>query len=140
MIMKKLNPLIVFFLLIPFLMNQCNISTANLTDVKMCDQLTASECEEDMITFTNSTTAFYVSCHLNNAPAATEVTFSWYYYGDEKILIDEVTMVSEDTGTSFIMSSNLSIPDNGWTVGNYEVSVKINTDNAEPVVKAFKVE
>ena len=98
------------------------------------------QCVEDITKFTTTTPMFFVSCSLNNAPSGTEVTFSWYYHGDEKILIDEVTIETDDSGTSYNLHSNLSIPDTGWPPGDYEVVIKIHTDNAETIVKPFSVQ
>jgi hypothetical protein len=121
-------------------MNSCTVSTANITDVKLCEKLQDGLCPTDQDVFSTTTPKFYVSCILRNAPDDTEVTFSWYYFGDEKILIDEVTISSEDKGATVNLQSNLSIPDNGWPVGEYEVVIKIHTDNSEPISRNFKVE
>jgi len=138
--MKKLKLFIILFCLLPFLLGNCNISTANISDVKMCDQMTDGQCSQDKVSFTTTTPAFYVSCNLNNAPSETEVTFSWYYNGDTKILVDEVTINSGDNGGSLGLHANLSIPDNGWPPGDYEVIIKIHTDNSKPTVKSFSVD
>lgn len=118
--------------------NQCNISTANITDVKMCDNITDYQCEADNPVFSPSTPVIFITCILRNAPDGTIINFAWYYVEEgQKILIDEVSLESE--GSTTPMYSNFTAPDNGWPTGNYEVVLSLNTDNSEPITKTFTV-
>jgi len=120
-----------------------NVSTANLSGVKMCDALTNDECKADNPVFSPATAKINVSVSLNNAPEDTKVTFSWHYMDSARTKIGEVvTDVSnvQTTGSSYVLHSTVEAPEGGWPTGDYEVEMKINTDNAKPLVKKFSVQ
>jgi hypothetical protein len=124
-------------------MNACsfNVSTASVSNVLMCDKPVDEVCTSDMTEFTTSSPMFYLSCDLNYAPEDTKIKFSWFKADGERFLIDSVSLRSGDigSGSTFNVHSNLSRPNNGWPLGNYEVEVSLNTDNFKPIVKAFVV-
>ena len=123
-----------------FYLSNCNISTANISDVKMCETIEGFQCPEDNPVFGTDASQFYCSCVLNNAPEGTQLNFAWYYLEGEKVLIDEVTVEADGTSSTYNMQSSLSRPDNGWPTGNYEVVLELDTDNSQPITKSFKVE
>lgn len=119
---------------------QCNMSTAKVSDAKVCTSLTGNLCDQDFTVIPSSANEIYVSCQMKYAVADTKVKFSWMYYGDTKIEIDNVVL---DTGSNIgtlELHSNLSRPNNGWPKGVYEVVIQVQTDNAKPVVKQFSIE
>jgi len=117
------------FIMIP----SCNVSTANLTDVKLCTQKNSSGvCDSDASTFPADVQVVYCSAILKNAPADTKVTFEWKHEGQSLGKADVET-------SSGSVSSNFS-PNAELEPGKYSVTVKINTDNATPVTKEFTIE
>ena len=69
---------------------QCNMSTAKVSDAKVCTSLTGNLCDQDFTVISSSANEIYVSCQMKYAVADTKVKFSWMYYGDTKIEIDNV--------------------------------------------------
>ena len=80
--MKKNNLLAVMMLVSVFasimFFQACNVSTANLSDVKLCTEKNSSNvCDASASTFPASTPVIYCSAILKNAPTGTKVTFEW---------------------------------------------------------------
>jgi hypothetical protein len=135
--MKKIN-LKAFVMLVVigavcYMLPACNVSTANLSDVKLCTEKNSSGvCDSDASTFPASTPVIYCSANLKNAPSGTKVTFEWKHSGQSMGKAD----VETSSGT---VSSNFTT--NGAVEpGSYSVTVKINTDNATPFTKEFTIE
>lgn len=119
----------IVFIMVP----SCSVSTANLSDVKLCTEKNSSGvCDSDMSSFSADATVIYCSASLNNAPSGTKVTFEWKQ-GDQSLGKADVETSS---GT---VSSNFTTND-AVEPGTYSVTVKINTDNAKPVTKEFTIE
>ncbi len=119
---------------------ECSVSTARVTDAKVCTQLDGNLCTQDNETLPASAREIYASCTLKNAPENTDVKFTWYYYGDTKFEIDNVILSSGENFGNLDMYSSLSRPNNGWPRGVYEVTIEVVTDNAKPVVKQFNIQ
>jgi hypothetical protein len=118
---------------------ECSVSTANIQDVKICTSLSGNLCNQDNTTLGDTSPAIYVSCLLKNAVSSTKVKFTWLYYGDTKIKIDDVTLDTGELSGTVELNSYLSQPTNGWPKGVYEVEVLVLTDNAKPVIKQFTI-
>ncbi|MEO8514572.1 MAG: hypothetical protein ABI543_13505 [Ignavibacteria bacterium] len=115
-----------------YLLPACNVSTANLSDVKLCTSLSSGVCSGDNTTFHATDAVIYCSANLKNAPSGTKVTFEWKHGSESMGKAD----VETSSGT---VSSNFTT--NGAVEpGKYSVTVKINTDNATPVTKEFTIE
>jgi len=111
----------------------CNVSTASLSEVQVCSTLNEdSECKSDYNVFQSSVSVLYCSARLKSAPKNTKVTFTWKYE-DEVIGKADV-----ETGSAIVYSDYK--PRGFMKPGKYSVTAKINTDNADPVTKEFKVE
>jgi plastocyanin len=110
----------------------CSVSTANLSDAKVCTSLNGSECASDNSTVPASSTVIYCSANLKNAPAGTKVTFTWKKGGDNIASVDL-------EGSSGVVYSNLNTG-GSLEPGKYSVTIKINSDNSQPVTKEFTVE
>ncbi|WP_367328033.1 hypothetical protein [Lentimicrobium sp.] len=123
-----------------FFMHSCNVSTAHITDVMVCESVTDNQCPADQPIFSTDTPEIFCSVIVKNAPGGTAVTFSWFYQGESRVAIDAVTLNTPEGGTTFNLQSSLSVPNNGWPKGVYEVVISLGTDNSEPVVKTFVVE
>lgn len=117
-----------------------NVSTAKVTNAKVCTSLSGNLCDKDHPVISTNAAEIYVSCNLKYAISDTKVKFSWYYFGDTKIEIDNVVLNTGDATGNLELHSSLSRPTNGWPKGVYEVVVQVQTDNAEPVVKQFSLE
>ncbi len=131
-ILKSLFVFAVFGALIGML-PACNVSTANLSDVKLCTSKGSSgDCQSDMAKFPADVQVIYCTASVNNAPEHTKITFEWKK-GSE-------SMGKADVETSSgVVSSNFS-PNAVLEPGTYSCTVKINTDNAKPVTKEFTIE
>lgn len=117
-----------------------NVSTAKVGDVSVCTALSGDLCNADNPVLSTLTNDIYISCVLNYSVSETKVKFSWYYYGDTKMEIDNVVLNTGDNIGKQNLHSSLSRPNNGWPTGVYEVVIQVQTDNAEPVVKQFSIE
>ena len=114
------------------LITSCNVSTANLSDVKLCSSLSGNTCSEDVMKFGSDVSAIHCTANLNNAPPKTKVLFNWKKDG-EGIGNAEVEAESGYVRSTFTPSE--PIPP-----GKYSVTVKLETDNSKPVIKEFVVE
>lgn len=137
--MKKILVLSILAAFALMLTAGCEVSTANLKDVKVCsDPDSDNQCQSDESSFDADTGEIFVSGSLENAPDDTHLEITWNYLGengDEKEEIDTVSL----TGGSANFHSNLKPPSDGWPGGDYEVVLDLGTDNSEPVVKKFTV-
>jgi hypothetical protein len=105
------------------------LSTASLSEATMTENV------DDSLRPLNSTDVFNIdapeihcSVKLSNAPVDTEIKGEWIYIegeeeGLENYMIDSNIIITE--GTRYLNFS-LSIPDNGWPVGEYELVLSIN--------------
>jgi hypothetical protein len=135
--MKKNNVLAVVMLVLVFavsaLIPACNVSTANLSDVKLCTEKNSSNiCDSDASTFAASTQVIYCSANLKNAPSGTKVTFEWKH-GSESLGKADVETSSGTVVSNFTTGGAVE-------PGSYSVTVKINTDNATPITREFTIE
>ncbi|MEA4868797.1 hypothetical protein SDC9_123702 [bioreactor metagenome] len=119
---------------------ECSVSTANITDAKVCTTLDGNLCSQDNTTLPTSSEVIYASCVLKNAPENTIIKFTWSYLGDTTIEIDSVELSSGDNIGNIDMFSSLSRPNNGWPAGLYQVSMEIVGENGKPVVKQFNIQ
>lgn len=111
----------------------CSVSTASLSDVKLCASVNSSnECDGDKSSYPEDASVIYCTAKVKNAPSNTKVTFTWKYESE--------SLGSADVETgSGVVYSNYKSPGT-LKPGKYSVTVKINTDNSEPVTKNFSVE
>jgi hypothetical protein len=110
----------------------CSVSTASISDVKVCTSLNGSECGSDASSFHSDAPVIYCSANLKNAPADTKVTFEWKHDGESFGKAD----VSSGSGT--VQSSYR--PPSTFPPGKYSVTVKLAVDNSTPVTKEFTIE
>lgn len=111
----------------------CSVSTAKLDDVMVCASVNgSSECDGNKTQFSSSVPVIYCSAKLKNAPDNTNVIFTWKH-GDEVIGKAQVK-----TGSA-VVYSNYNSPGT-MEPGKYSVTVKIDTDNSDPVTKDFTIE
>lgn len=120
----------------------CEVSTAKLTDVKICDNASSDgACSQDMTTFAPNTQEIFLSAQLENAPSDTRVTATWRYLrgeAGEAQVIDEVSVTTEEGGTMPYYSS-MPVSSGEWPEGDYEIVLDLGTDNSEPIQKQFTV-
>jgi len=115
-----------------YILPSCNVSTANLSDIKLCSSVNSSgECDGDNSTFSGTVPVIYCSAQLKNAPSGTKVTFEWKQ-GSE-------SMGKADVETSSGVVNSTFKPTSAMEPGTYSVTVKINTDNSKPVTKEFTI-
>jgi hypothetical protein len=114
-------------------------STANVSDIQICDQLQGQLCGADNASLFANTPQICVSCKLKNAPQDTKVKFVWKYLEGDPVVIDEVILNTADKGMSLDLHSTLSRPYNGWPKGKYAVEVSIGENGDSPKVKRFEI-
>lgn len=111
----------------------CSVSTASISDPKICSQLGSDGlCGNDATSFSASTPVIYFTANLKNAPADTKITFEWKHNGESMGKAD----VTTGSGT---ISSTFKSPGT-LDPGKYSCTAKINVDNSDPVTKEFTVE
>jgi hypothetical protein len=135
-----LKKLILFMMLVAtgaLLMQACAVSTASISDLRICENLSGDECSEDNQTVNADATVIYISGKLNDAPKDTQLKITWRYLTDEQD-IDTVTLTADESGSG-PFSSSLTQPTNGWPSGKYEVVLDLGTDNSEPTHKEFSI-
>ncbi|MDO8736052.1 MAG: hypothetical protein Q7K29_03110 [Thermoleophilia bacterium] len=119
----------------------CNVSTASLSNVRVCEQIDGEQCPSDMSTIGKESPSFYVSADIDSAPTGTKIKIDWRYLsgeiGNEPQDIDSVSLTTEEGSNN--LQSSLQRSAEIWPRGEYEVVLKIETDNAEPVHKPFSV-
>ena len=115
----------------------CQVSTTEVTDVKICDNMTEDQCDADMQIVSATAPAIYCSGQLENAPEGTTLKITWRYLTNDQD-IDSVTLTAEKSGGG-PFSSSLTKPDSGWPSGKYEVVLDLGTDNSEPIHKQFEI-
>lgn len=127
--MKKIIILFVSLgLIVLFAACSISVTTANYTDLKVASEVDTSN-KPVVITskFGVESPVIYVTGILKNAPEGTVIKAEWYYLESDPVtFIDEASLESVDTTTPFYF--NLSKPNNGWPVGNYEVKLYIDDE------------
>lgn len=136
--MKKIIHVLLITALALVLQN-CSFTTANLQDVKMCNELSGDACSGDNSIFSVDDPMLYVSCSLHNAPDDTKVNFTWFYTTGERFEIDAVSVTTDGSGSTYPLYSSLSAPYEGWPEGDYEVVIAIEGYEDKTVTKTFKV-
>lgn len=135
--MKFIGIFIVFALLLA----SCSFSatTANFQDLQMASEI--DEATSKPITaadvFATDSPIIYLTGSINNAVSDTIIKAEWVYTEeDPAISITSYELELEDIDTDFFFS--LSMPDNGWPTGSYEIKLYIDGEYDQSV--AFKVE
>lgn len=131
-------------ILVTITLQACNVSTASLSDTKLCvDADNAGVCSSDSSTFETTTPEIFLSANLNNAPSGTKVTGTWRYIkgelGNDPQDIDSVTAEAKEGGSQPYTSA-ITSPTAGWPKGDYEVTITLSSDNSTPVVKKFSIQ
>lgn len=119
---------------------ECSVSTATITDAKVCTTLEGNLCNQDNTTLPSSAQVIYASCVLKNAPENTIVKFTWSYLGEKTIEIDSVELSTGDKIGNVDMNSSLSVPNNGWPTGLYQITMELVGVSGKPVVKQFNIQ
>ena len=137
--MNKVSSRIVTYVIICFIVS-CNMTTAYIDNPKICTSLTDTKCSIDIRVINTITSDIFASCDLKNATENTEVFFKWYYYGQQEVLIDSVSLSSGNNIGTLNLQSSLSKPTNGWPKGKYKVLINIVGFYKEPIIKEFTIE
>lgn len=139
--MKRKMKSFALVVLITILAGGCEfeVSTANVSDIRICDQLQGQLCSADNASLFANAPQICVSCKLKNAPPDTKVKFVWKYIEGEAVVIDEVILNTADKGMNLDLHSTLSRPYNGWPKGKYAVEVSIGEKGDNPKIKRFEI-
>lgn len=120
---------------------ECSVSTAKLTDAKICTALNGTQCSSDNPQISGQPEMIYASCILKHAPTDTKVKFTWFYYGETKIEVASVVLNTGERSGNIELYSNFSRPERGWPNGVYEVLIEVQeVDNSKPLTKQFTVQ
>lgn len=116
-----------------YIIPSCSVTTANLSDVKICTSTESSgECTSDISSVSGSSPIIYCTAQLKNAPSGTKVIFEWKK-GSESMGKADVESASGVVSSTFKPSGTLE-------PGKYSVTVRIDADNPKPVTKEFSIE
>lgn len=118
----------------------CKVSTANLSDARVCAKVDADGvCPADAPEIPSGTDIIHATAVLRNAPPDTPIKVSWRYLEapDGGFDIDSATFVAKEPVMA--LHGVLTRPDNGWPKGRYEVVLAVDADNVEPVRKTFAI-
>ena len=134
---KVLSICLIVFLMVSI--SSCSFTTANITDLKMASTVQDNLPVDITNVFTTTSPVIYATGTLKNAPDGTVLTAEWYYLdASPEIFIDSATLQPTDVNTSF--SFSLSIPDNGWPTGKYEVRFFIDDSTTVSSKLSFTVQ
>lgn len=114
------------------LFQACNVSTANLSDIKLCNTKSDAGCTSDASSFPVTSEAIYCSATVKNAPSGTKVSFVWKHDGKELGQADVET-------SGGVVLGHMTI-NGALEPGKYSVTVKLNSDNSTPTTKEFTLE
>jgi hypothetical protein len=104
-----------------------SVSTANFKNLIMASEINEETFEPISATksFTPTTPIIFLTGTIKNAPDGTVVKAEWLYVEDDSAVeIDSWEKEFENSTSDF--QCNLSIPDNGWPTGKYEIKMYIN--------------
>ncbi len=136
----KLRFILIATIGLAYTLSSCNFSSAKIKDAKMCTSLSANLCNDDNPVFESTTAEIFVSCQLKNAPENTDIEFAWFYYGQQKISIEALSLNSGSNTGTLNLQSSINRPNNGWPLGDYEVVISILDTDKDPIIKKFSVE
>lgn len=130
---------IIFFVLSTLLLQSCdfNISTANITNVKVCTSIEDNKCDSDNSSISINTPVIYATADLENLTEGLVATIIWQF--DNSGTWYEIDKVELKINNMNQIKSSLSAPTNGWPLGNYQVIFLLNTDNSKPITKSFTI-
>lgn len=113
-------------ILVAVVLGSCSFTTANYSNLVISSGIESDYTPINVTNkFSTNTPEIYISGKVNNAPTGTVISGQWFYMDNEPVIfIDESKYVVQDTTTSFYFS--LSIPDNGWPVGEYSIQLFID--------------
>lgn len=134
--MKKILYLAIMLAAAMF-MEACEISTASLSDAKICDSLEGDVCAEDKQVISTAAAAIYLSAQLADAPEGTSVTYTLTDRSTGEVLSTETWTAEEGGSGPFSISWNR--PADGWVTGEYELTLVLGEDNSDPISKVFEI-
>lgn len=138
--MKKLKTLVfcIFFNTILFFSCEFNVSTANLSDLKVCSGVNEKKlCNQDQPVLDGSIKELYATAILNNAPSDTRVDIIFNYTEGGLVRLDSQAVTAQGNLPVYY---KVPTPANGWRKGKYEFIFKLNTDNSKPLRKEFVID
>lgn len=110
----------------------CSVSTASLSDVKLCSSVSGNDCSGDASSFHADVAAIYCTANVKNAPSKSKVTFEWKHEG--------TAMGKAEVETDGGSVKSTFTPSGTLEAGKYSVTVKLGTDNATPITKEFTID
>jgi hypothetical protein len=139
--MKKYYTLLIVFSFIIFSAGcKTQSDSVIINNIKICSNITGSQCQFDNPNFSPSTKQVFVSCTIEKATIDTGIDFSWFYNGQTKTLITSSQLVPDLHKEENILYSSISKPLNGWPIGEYEVMISIVGTSKESIIKKFTVQ
>lgn len=128
----------IFFVvvLILVLSLRCLRSETSIVNVRLCTAVSDKNCAADKTTFSTDIAKLFCSFNILQNTTYENVTVSWFYMGDQRVLVKDTLIKFSD---SLKMKKNiisLEKPVNGWPKGVYEVRISID-NGSSPVIKSF---
>ena len=114
----------------------------SLSDLQVCTSINSDfQCDSNASQFDTTTPEINASVVINDASPDNEVTFVWTFV-DSDLEIDAVTysLSNLDKSDRYQIASFLSIPNNGWPTGNYQVEVFLDDVNTSSIARQFSIQ
>jgi hypothetical protein len=119
----------------------CSFDSA-LENIKTCSLIQMrgdSECGKDVNSFSKETSPIYATVNLKNASKGTKIKADLKYFsgkaGTAKTLLSKsIVTESNQTLITYHFKS-----DKDWALGDYEVVLTLETDQAKPLKKKFSI-
>ena len=116
------------------------VSTAQLSDLKVCSGIEKTVCISDEPVIEAHTRIIYASAVVNNAPDNTKINISWRHV-DKGLNIGSMLLEADGTRPLY---GTLGMPDDApegafWPQGTYEVTFVVDNDPAKTLRKTFQV-
>ncbi len=116
-----------------------NVSSAYISDAKVCTNMEKNSCDDNQISISSSTKEIFTTATLKNAPKDTKVTITWQYDNHNSWYeIDQVIL--RNSNENNIISSSLNAPTHGWPLGNYRIIYSLDINNSKPIIIEFSIE
>lgn len=117
-----------------FMGASCSSTTANVTNAVMTTAIDDSYMPVDNVTEFPVNTDVYVAAELHNAPDDTNITFVWYFNGQE---LDSVSITNNDVSDAPL--AGILPADSVTQPGQYSVEIYIDDRDKPDTTTQFTV-
>jgi hypothetical protein len=136
--MKKYFLLLIMLV---FVVASCNLNPT-VDYLRVCNNPDYDKtCPDDnSVLNASETDTIYMTATLSHIPENTEVTITWYYLENEEMIINKITLRTDEDMVDTPVYSYLPEPSNGWPLGKYKVKIDLKLEKFKSVEKQFSLE